>query len=57
MPFVSTWIDVERIMLSEVRKRKADTIWFCLYVKSKKKGSEQNKTKNKFINTVNRYRE
>ena len=33
MPFAATWMQLENIMLSEVRERK--TIWHHLYVESK----------------------
>ena len=36
MPFVALWIDLEMIIPSEVRQRKTDIIWYCLYVESKK---------------------
>ena len=35
MPFVATWMDLEIIILSEVRQRKTN-ILYCLYVESKK---------------------
>ena len=35
MPFAATWMDLEIIILSEVRKRKTSAIWYHLYVKSK----------------------
>ena len=34
MPFAATWIDLEIIILSEVRQRQTNTIWYHLYVKS-----------------------
>ena len=36
MPFSATWMDPERIMLSEVTQRKMNIIWYHLYVESKK---------------------
>ena len=36
MPFAATWVDLEIIVLSEIRKRKTNNIWYHLYVKSKK---------------------
>ena len=35
IPFAATWLELEIIILSEVRKRKTNTIWFHLYVASK----------------------
>ena len=37
MPFVTTWIDLEIIKLSEVSQRKTNTRRYCLYVESKLK--------------------
>ena len=35
MPYAATRIDVEIVTLSEVRKRKTNTIWYHLYMESK----------------------
>ena len=35
MPFAATWMDLEIIGQSKVRKRKTDTICYRLYVESK----------------------
>ena len=35
MPFAATWMDLEIIVLSEVRQRKTNVIWYHLYVESK----------------------
>ena len=37
LPFVSTWMDCEGIMLSEIDQRKTNTIWSHLYMNLKKK--------------------
>ena len=39
LPFMTTWIDLEGIMLREIRQRKTNTIWFHSYRESK----QQNK--------------
>ena len=37
MPFVATWMDLEIIILSEAsQQRKTSTIWYRLYMESKK---------------------
>ena len=36
LPFVTTWMDLENIMLSEVSQRKTNTVCYYLYVESKK---------------------
>ena len=33
--FVATWMDLEKVTLSKVRKRKTNTIWCLLYVEFK----------------------
>ena len=35
MPFAATWVQLEMSVLSEVRKRKTNTIWCHFYVESK----------------------
>ena len=52
MPFATTWIDLADIMLSEISQTKTNTVYFHLYVKSKK----QNKTTN-ITKQIVRYRE
>ena len=34
MPFAATWMELETLILSEVRKRKTNTICFHLYLES-----------------------
>ena len=41
MPFAATWMDVEIIILSEVRQRKTNIMGYCSYVESKKKGTNE----------------
>ena len=35
IPFAATWMDLEIIVVSEVRQRKTNVIWYHLYVESK----------------------
>ena len=35
MTFAATWMDLEIVILSEVRKRKTNTTWYHFYVESK----------------------
>jgi len=35
MPFAATWMQPQIFILSKVRKRKTNTIWYALYVESK----------------------
>ena len=37
MPFATTWMNLESVILSEVRQRRRNIIQHPLYVKSKKK--------------------
>ena len=36
MPFAATWMDLQIIILNEVRQRKTNIMWYKLYVESKK---------------------
>ena len=36
MPFAATWMNLEIIILSEISQSKTNTIWYHLYVESKK---------------------
>ena len=42
LPFAATWMNLEIVILSEVRQRKTNTMWYCLYVESKKKMAQMN---------------
>ena len=41
MPFASTWMDLEIIILSEISQRKAHTPLYHLYVESKKNDTNE----------------
>ena len=47
LPFAATWLDLEGIMLSEISQWKINTVWYHLYVESKKynKTSKYNQKK------------
>ena len=47
MPFTTTWLDLEGIMLNEVSQRKTNTIRYHLYAESKKYSKLVNIAKNK----------
>ena len=47
LPFVTTWMDLEGIMLIEISQRKTKTIWFNLYVEFEKQSKSTNITKQK----------
>ena len=50
MPFAATQMDLEIIILNEVRKRKQNAIWYHLYVESKiQEKSTYLQNKNRFI--------
>ena len=34
MPFAATWMELETLILSKVRKRKTNTIWYHFYLES-----------------------
>ena len=57
LPFVTAWIDLENIMLSEISQRKKNTIWFHLHVESKKqnKWKRTNKTEIQIKTTMTYY--
>ena len=41
LPFVTTWMDLEDIILSEISQRKASITLFYLYVGSKKQNKQK----------------
>ena len=48
LPFATSWIDLEGIMLSELSHTKTNTVWFQLCAESKTKQNKwTNKTKQK----------
>ena len=36
VPFAETWMDLETVIKSEVRKRKTNILWYHLYVEFRK---------------------
>ena len=36
LPFAAAWMDLEGVMLSEIRQRKTNSVQYHLYVESKK---------------------
>ena len=50
LPFVTTWIDLEDIMVSEISQRKTNTTWFYWYVESKTQNKSTNP--NSFFNVL-----
>ena len=44
LPFASTWMNLEGITLSEISQAETNTVWFHLYVESKKQMNKHNKT-------------
>ena len=43
LPFETTWTKLGDIKLSEINQRKSNTVWYHLYVKSKKKENQTQK--------------
>ena len=37
IPFAAIWMDLEMIILSEVRQEKINIVWYYLFMESKKK--------------------
>ena len=40
-PFAATWVELEIVILSEVRERKTNTISYCLYWESLKNDTDK----------------
>ena len=54
-PSATTWMDLEGIMLSEVRQRRINTVWSLLYSESKNKNQPTQKAnKTKLIDSEHR---
>ena len=45
LPFAATWMDLKGVMPSEISQRKTNTVWYHLYVESKKKYNKLMNTK------------
>ena len=41
MPFATTWMDLETVILSEVSHRRRNIVWHSLYVESKKNDANE----------------
>ena len=41
LPFATTWMDLEDIILSGITQRKKKTLCYCLHIESKNKTNEQ----------------
>ena len=41
MPFATTWMDLEIVILNEISQRKTNVIWFFLHVESKTKNTNE----------------
>ena len=54
LPFAATWMELEGILSSEISQIKTNTVWFHLYIESKKCNKLVNMTKEK---QTHRYRE
>ena len=52
LPFAATWVDLESIMLSEIHEINTNTVWYCLYVKSKEYNKPVNITKKRRLTDV-----
>ena len=47
LPFAATWMVLGGIMQSKINQTKTNTVWYYLYVESKKYNTLVNKTKKK----------
>lgn len=55
LPFVTTWMDLEGIMINEISQIKTNTLGFHLFVESENKTSEQiTIERNRYINMENK---
>ena len=51
LPFATTWIELQRIVLSEISQTKKNTVWFHLHMEFKKQNKWTNVTKQKLSDT------
>ena len=51
LPFAKTWMDIEKIMVSEISQTENDSVWCHLYVESKTNVYSQTETENKMVVT------
>ena len=54
MPFAATWMELETLILSEVRKRKTNTTWYHLYLVSNIRHKWTFSTEKKIMHLENR---
>ena len=52
LPFMTAWMDLKGVMLSEISQTKTNIIWFHLYIDSKEQKNKQNR--NKLVDTEKR---
>ena len=55
LPFATTWMDLEDIMLSEMSDKERQIPYDITYVESKKQTSEYNKKRKRFTNNSSGY--
>ena len=54
LPFATTWMGLEGIMLSEINQTKTNTVWFHLSVESETNEQQQKHKPERLIDTENK---